>query len=132
MCVAVKDGEACVCTPDRVARGGHSHHCPAQRRQTRASLDLLFLHVRPEIGARTLLDTGEIAGFIGGRFGVGTGVVPSLFAHGGTATNGGYWDAGLGVDVTFIPKLEFGAQLATLGFGSDTYLSMTLHGGMSF
>jgi hypothetical protein len=96
------------------------------------SLDLLFLHVRPEIGARTLLDTGEIAGFVGGRFGVGTGVVPSFFAHGGSGTNGGYWDAGFGVDVTFIPKLEFGAQLATLGFGTDTYLSMTLHGGLSF
>ena len=96
------------------------------------SLDLLFLHVRPEIGARSLLDTGDVAGFVGGRVGIGAGVVPSLFAHGGTGTSGAYWDAGIGLDVTVIPKLEFGAQIGTLGFGDQAYLSMTVHGGLSF
>jgi hypothetical protein len=95
-------------------------------------LKLPLLHLRPEIGARSLLDTGEVAGFFGARFGIGAGIIPVVYGHMGASNIGGYWDAGAGLDLTFVPKYEFGASIGLVGFGDGSLLSATVHSGFKF
>ncbi|MGC4090267.1 MAG: hypothetical protein QM756_20780 [Polyangiaceae bacterium] len=85
-------------------------------------LDLLVLSVTPEVGAGAYwfggaADARLLTGFVGGRAAFGKVVEPGVFAHIGygsmksgnfDAVGGTTLDAGLSLDFTMVPLLDFG------------------------
>lgn len=85
-------------------------------------LDLLLVSLTPELGGgyHAFGGNGETriySGFVGGRLGVGKIVEPSLFAHLGLGHVSGFEsrtapmiDAGLAIDLTFLPLIDLGVH----------------------
>lgn len=84
--------------------------------------NLLLLSLTPEVGGSYHAFSGDDAtrlysGFLGGRVGFGKIVEPSIFAHWGLAHSEGLQsrtgtvlDAGLALDVTLLPLVDFGVH----------------------
>lgn len=84
--------------------------------------DLLLLSLTPEVGGNYHAFGGDdqtriYSGFVGGRVGFGKIVEPSVFAHWGLAHSegaqsrtGSVLDAGLALDVTLLPLIDFGVH----------------------
>jgi hypothetical protein len=82
--------------------------------------DLLLVTLTPEIGGsyHAFGDderTKIYSGFLGGRFGVGKIIEPSIYGHVGVARADGYQkrtapalDAGLAIDFTLLPLIDLG------------------------
>src|SRR6187551_2453834 len=84
--------------------------------------NLLLISLTPEVGGSYHAfggndETRLYSGFLGGRLGVGKIVEPSIFAHWGLAhmegldtRTGTVLDAGLAIDVTLLPLVDFGVH----------------------
>jgi len=82
----------------------------------------LLISLTPEVGGSYHAFGGDdetrlYSGFLGGRLGFGSVVEPSIFAHWGLARlegqqerTGSVLDAGLALDVTILPLIDFGVH----------------------
>ena len=114
-------------------------------------MDLVLVSLTPEIGGGYDRFNGDAnarlyRGFIGGRLGFGKLIEPSVFAHIGVgkldADFGNHtaatFDAGIALDLTFLPLINLGAHasynslLSQGNYSSFDWLALGLHVALVF
>lgn len=98
-------------------------------------VDLLLVELVPEVGATLWGIGGDKSTLVleaGGRFNVGKIVEPGVYGHAlyrlDNPTLG--WDAGLSLDVTLIPFIDFGVQTGVMRFEGAPALTAGVHAGI--
>ncbi|MBX2803149.1 MAG: hypothetical protein KTR31_36045 [Myxococcales bacterium] len=110
-------------------------------------LNLVAIKLVPEIGITGWQDLTKPVGDgllppallvpeAGARFSFGKVVEPGVFVHALLPLDGGGndlgWDAGASIDVTAIPKVDFGLQAGVVSFGQAPALTAGGHLGIKF
>jgi hypothetical protein len=114
--------------------------------------DLWLIELTPELGGSYhsfsgFADARAYRGVLGARLAVGFILEPSAFAHvgighvgysGGPRATGVTYDAGVGLDLTLIPKVDLGAHAALVGMDGNeridplSWLSLGAHVAFEF
>lgn len=98
-------------------------------------VDIVLIELVPEVGATVWglgNDRTDIVLEAGGRFNVGKIVEPGVYGHAlyrASAPHLG-WDAGLSLDVTVIPFIDFGVQGGLMKFEGAPAVTAGLHAGI--
>lgn len=99
-------------------------------------IDIVLVELVPEVGATVYgfgNDSTTAVLEAGGRFNVGKVVEPGVYGHAllrtGPHTRVG-WDAGLSLDVTVIPFVDFGVQSGVMRFDGAPAVTVGAHAGI--
>lgn len=98
-------------------------------------VDLILLELVPEIGATAWgldNDAPTVVLEAGGRFNIGKIVEPGVYGHILYRMRNPIvgWDAGLSLDVTVLPVIDFGAQAGVMRFEGSPALTAGIHAGI--